>query len=405
MSGKKILFISYDGMTDALGQSQVLPYLKDLTSKGHSISILSFEKPDVFQKRKANIHNFCKQNQIVWHPKKYRKSPPVLSTILDIREMQKAAERLHRQEQFDWIHCRSYIPGIIGLKLKRKYGIQMLFDMRGFWADERIDGEIWNLKNPLFQRIYHYFKKKEKQLFNESDHIVSLTEAGKAVLLDGRFGNIHPGRISVIPCCVDTQRFDPIKTEYTDKDAIRSSLRIELGAPVLGYVGSLGTWYLLNEMLDFFKVQLSKIPDAIFLFITAESEDMIRAKVEERDIPQKAVMVKQVDYPEVPKYVQIFNRSIFFIKPCFSKMASSPIKQGELMAMGIPVICNDGIGDSSEIVRKYEAGEVIENFNDETYDQINLLEGTYDAFAIRQGALEVFSLEGGIAAYAKIFEE
>ena len=41
---KSVLYISYDGMTDPLGQSQVLPYLKGLSNRGHRITILSCEK-------------------------------------------------------------------------------------------------------------------------------------------------------------------------------------------------------------------------------------------------------------------------------------------------------------------------------------------------------------------------
>ena len=32
---KKILYVSYDGMTDPLGQSQVIPYLRELTKLGY----------------------------------------------------------------------------------------------------------------------------------------------------------------------------------------------------------------------------------------------------------------------------------------------------------------------------------------------------------------------------------
>ena len=39
----KILYISYDGLLEPLGQSQILSYLKIL-SKDFSISVLSFEK-------------------------------------------------------------------------------------------------------------------------------------------------------------------------------------------------------------------------------------------------------------------------------------------------------------------------------------------------------------------------
>jgi hypothetical protein len=50
--------------------------------------------------------------------------------------------------------------------------------------------------------------------------------------------------------------------------------------------------------------------------------------------------------------ISLFDTSIFFIRPTYSKKASSPTKQGEIMAMGIPLICNYGVGDTDEIVKK-----------------------------------------------------
>ena len=43
-SGRSVLYLSYDGMSDPLGQSQVLPYLAGLTRRGHRITLVSFEK-------------------------------------------------------------------------------------------------------------------------------------------------------------------------------------------------------------------------------------------------------------------------------------------------------------------------------------------------------------------------
>ena len=69
-----------------------------------------------------------------------------------------------------------------GLHLQRKYGVKFIFDMRGFWADERVDGKIWNLSNPIFNTIYKYFKKKEKAFLEEADYIISLTEHARDVI-------------------------------------------------------------------------------------------------------------------------------------------------------------------------------------------------------------------------------
>ena len=56
---RKILYISYDGMTDPLGQSQVLPYLVGLTKKGCQFHLISFEKQERFEKFESTIRQIC----------------------------------------------------------------------------------------------------------------------------------------------------------------------------------------------------------------------------------------------------------------------------------------------------------------------------------------------------------
>lgn len=48
---KNILYISYDGMTDPLGQSQVLPYIINLNKENYNFHLVSFEKPDRLKKK------------------------------------------------------------------------------------------------------------------------------------------------------------------------------------------------------------------------------------------------------------------------------------------------------------------------------------------------------------------
>src|SRR5688572_26455106 len=80
----EILYISYDGMTDPLGQSQVLPYLVGLSQKGYKFSLISCEKPFLYKEKKAIIENICIDAGIEWHPISYTKRPPILSAIYDI---------------------------------------------------------------------------------------------------------------------------------------------------------------------------------------------------------------------------------------------------------------------------------------------------------------------------------
>lgn len=400
---KNILYLSYDGMTDPLGQSQVLPYLIGLTKQGFTFHIISFEKQQRFEDHQEHIQKICDDNGIIWHPNSYTQKSPLVTTIWDVYRMKKLTKKLHKQFSFDIIHCRSYIAAIVGLYMKRSYGTKFIFDMRGFWADERIDGGLWNLKNPVFKIVYTYFKHKEIQFFKHSDFTISLTLEGKKEILSWDKLRMNPPRIQIIPCCVDLNLFDPEKVDVLQKNELKRYLGIDTSSFVLGYVGSIGTWYMLPEMLDYFTVLKSKNANAKFVFVTGEKAERIHKIAKQKNIAEKDVIVTSCLHKDVPLNISIFDLSIFFIRPTFSKKASSPTKQGEIMAMGIPLVCNSGVGDTDYIVKKYKAGSVITHFSNEMYESKINEPDTTDIQTMTKGANEFYSLENGIAKYLEVY--
>jgi glycosyltransferase involved in cell wall biosynthesis len=391
-------------MTDPLGQSQVLPYLKGLSSFGYNIHLISFEKSEKFKRYKKTIQSICDEGGITWHPQDYSNEGGLKKTIRQVIKMKRVARYLHKKHHFEIIHCRSYISALVGLELKRKHGVKFVFDMRGFWADERIDGGIWSLENPIFKTIYKYFKKKEIQFFNESDYTVSLTENGKNEIIS--WPKIRNDiKIKVIPCCVDLNLFNPNNIKVEDQITAKEKLKITPENNILGYVGSIGTWYMLSEMLDFFKEYLNHNPNAIFLFVTGEKEETIIKAVKEKNIDPNSIRVKSVLHSEVPLYISLFHKSIFFIRSTYSKKASSPTKQGEIMAMGIPLICNAGVGDTDLVVKKYNAGIVLNEMNEAHYKNAINSESNLDIELIKKGAKEYFSLTEGTQRYLSIYQE
>lgn len=398
-----ILYISYDGLTDPLGQSQVLPYLIGLSKKGYSITILSAEKKQQLNNYHVIVSNSLREHNIKWEYILYTKFPPVLSTVNDIKRIYGIAKKLAAHNKVDIVHCRSYISSLIGLKLKKKYGIKFIFDMRGFWADERVDGKIWNLKNPVFKLIYNFFKKKEIDFLRNADYTVSLTEKAKKEIQEKREFIESKPEIKIIPCCADLNLF---RNAYNMSE-IKKGPGINHSDFVLTYLGSIGTWYMLDEMMDFFKVLLSNKPHSKFLFITTESAESINKSAAAKDIPYEKIIIKSANRKEVPLYLSITDVSIFFIKPSYSKIASSPTKMGELMGMGIPIITNSGIGDVDDILQKTNAGISIKYFNDEEYlravMQIDRL-CQIPKENIRQEAEKYFSLNTGIEKYDEVYK-
>lgn len=392
---KKILYLSYDGLTDALGQSQVLPYIVELSKKDYNFTIISTEKKESYVKRKSQVLDTIKNYNIDWQPIFYTKKPPVFSTLWDVRKMGKKTLELDRQKHFDIIHCRSYISALIGLSMKKRQKSKFIFDMRGFWADERVDGGLWNLKNPIFKRVYNFFKKKEKQFLQNADYTISLTENAKNEIHSWELPLQIP--IEVIPCCVDLELFDIEKHD----------IKRENNELVISYLGSIGTWYMLDEMLSFFKRLLLKYPKATFLFITRESPQIIYDSAKKQGIPESSLKIQSAERKQVPTMLLESDISIFFVKPLFSKKASSATKMGEILAMGIPIIANKNMGDHEFLYQKYSFGKLVDDFTDKDYDKV--VEELDSALNLSKTSLqscakEYFDLNRGVELYEKVYQ-
>ena len=77
------------------------------------------------------------------------------------------------------------------------------------------------------------------------------------------------------------------------------------------------------------------------------------------------------------------------------------------MAMGIPVICNSGVGDTDLVVKKYNAGVVISEFNEQAYQKAieEANKETFDCGLIMEGAKDFFSLDKGINQYLEVYQK
>ncbi len=415
---RSILYLTYDGLTDPLGQSQILPYLHGLADKGHDITVISFEKLSEFKAKenKKAEKLMAKSQKLKAIQLKYHKSPPVLSTLYDLYLLQRAVKKVLKTQQVDIIHCRSYVTSLIGLWAKRRFGTRFIFDMRGFWADERVEGRLWNLKNPIFRAVYLYFKRKEKEFLLESDATISLTSSAKAEIEQNLNSSKQLNKstnqqinISVIPTCADIELFNPEKVSGLATKQLRKNLGIDKDDFVLLYLGSLGTWYMLDEMLDFFeklKTDIGNRKECKFLFLTRDQE-ILKASIKKRGVQENDIIMTSCTRQKVPEHIAICDASIFFIIPTYSKKASAATKMGEVMAMGKPVITNTGWGDVETIIPETGAGVLVNDFSQTGYlEPINKFgKMQFDEKAISQHAIRLFSLSMGIDQIDELYSK
>ena len=265
-----VLYVSYDGMLEPLGQSQVLAYLKQL-AVGRRIYLISFEKPEDWTNITAReqLSNDIHAATIVWHPLPYHKRPSSVATAWDIGCGIALGLWLVLRHRLRIVHARSYVASVIALALKRLTGVKYIFDMRGFWADERVDGGLWSLNG----RMFRVAKAFERRFLLAADHVVSLTHAAVREIQHFDYLAMHMPPVTVIPTCADLACFKPLPHESYSQGF------------VLGYVGTVGTWYLFDETVTCFAQLLRLRPDSRFLIINRGEHDYIKARLAIAGVP------------------------------------------------------------------------------------------------------------------------
>lgn len=390
------LYICYFGVREPLVQTQVLPYLREVKKDGVDVSLLTFE-PDFKNKwSKSEVEeqraHFADEG-ITWHVTAYHKTPSVPATAFDIFNGARIVWSLLRKNKYDILHGRVHIPTLMGA-LARKFSghkPKLLFDIRGFFPEEYTDAGRW----PENGIIYRTAKRIEKWLMKESDGFVVLTEKAREILFpeSKETGRDKLGRpVEVIPCCVDMERFKIATPEMRQK--MRSELKLD-GRNVVVYVGSFGGWYLTEETADLFAAAKKLDPSTFAMILTQSDPQEIKPLLLERGFTDADMLIQKVPSNELPKYLCAADVAVSFIKKCYSKQASSPTKNAEYLACGLPIIANSGVGDVDSLILDNQVGVLIDTF--ETNELVAAVEKITDLGDIgekcRQTSRELFDLK------------
>ncbi len=390
----KVLYITYDGILEPLGQSQVLNYLEKL-SEDHEITLMSFEK----KQDTKNINYLkktesrCRKSGIIWVSLIYHKS--LFGTFYDIIKGIYKGLILKIRNKIEIVHARSYLPALISLVLKKTLGSKFIFDMRGLWADEKADSGTWKREGTL----YKITKRLETIFLREADKIVSLTEA--AVKEIKTFPALDPNRLEfeVIRTCTNLSLFKP---------SISLSNSEKKPSFTLGYVGSISLWYLFDEVLQFFKILQEKVPNSVLHITNRNEHKEIRNFLENYSFTNESIILESVQHDKVAHSMSSMDAGIFFIQTFYSKIASSPTKLGEFLALGLPCVTNSGVGDMTSIIEEKKTGVILSNFSKDSLSKgvdnlLTLKEDDELSKRCIESSEKYFSLDNGAKQYNKIY--
>ena len=334
---RDILYISWDGLLDPLGQSQILSYIKKLSSR-YRIGICSLEKSCRSKNEIDCLKKELNELGIIWNYSDFKQTN--FSTVRNVISLIGTVKSSMKSTSYKMFHCRSYMAMIAGVfvagKLKRK--VNLLFDIRGFLFLEKLELMNWFLEM-IMASIFHTV---EKVLFRKADRVVTLTHRSIP-----RIAGMTKAPIDVIPTSYNIEFIGANKNEYCEKEYD------------FVYLGSVGGTYRLDLALKVFSAYKSCVKNARMLIINASQHWLCMIEVENLGLVE-FVDVVSCKHKEIGDYLKRCRYGIYFIDKKGSKPAQCPTRFGELLAHGLPVITGSGIGDADFIYRKYKPGILLD---------------------------------------------
>ncbi len=383
-----VVYVSPNGAGTALVRSQVLAYLRGLAERGTSFDLVTFERDDDPSFPEGD---FPRDR---WHGIRARRGGGIAAKVLDVLRGVVLVLGLTLARRARILHARSYLPAAIVWLVTRVVRRPYVFDMRGFLGDEYVEGRHWGAGT----WPHRLLRASERRLLADAAGIVVLTDAAAERLRsDPRYAPaVGNTPVLVTPCAVDLGRFRPIAERP--------------GPPTLVYAGSLGLSYALDAMLGLYAAAREHLPALRFLILNRKDHALIAAGITRLRLADADIIVRSGEFDEMPALLGAAHAGICLLDQVSSKLASSPIKIGEYLACGLPVVLNRGIGDAAGQVAAAGAGHVVETYSDAEIRRagaaLAALVGDERARrAARALAEDRYGVPAGVDAYAGLYDE
>ncbi|MGE0375462.1 MAG: glycosyltransferase [Planctomycetaceae bacterium] len=257
------------------------------------------------------------------------------------------------------LHCHGVDSARIALGVRRRLpGVKVVLYSLGPYSQETVYGllgEIPPQLSPDVQTIANRCDERERFVFQNADAVVCLSQ--KMIQYGAERYGLEPARTAFIPFFLDIQ---PFLQAGERRPLMRDRLDLGSDATIV-YCGSLHRWQRPAEIVRVFRLIATVRPKVRFLTLTT-NPDKMRELARSAGIVDAARHLK-VPYQKVPDYLAAADLGIIgrglFEQPMLINGISSPIKFGEYLAAGCPVILAEGIGDFSEMAETFQLGTTI----------------------------------------------
>jgi transposase-like protein len=337
---KNVLYVSYDSISEPISQSQIIPLLIKY-SENYKVYLVSFEK-----NKKILLNNVIKK-KITHIILKFQKNFFLKAAYFFFYQI--LLIFIVFKYKINIVHTRSYIPTLLILLSRFFKRLNIIFDIRGFWFDEKYEAKKINLI------IYKILKIVEIILFKTANKVITLSKISKKII-NTNF-NIKDCKINIIPTFTNFKKFKHNKKKTPSNKII------------FGYVGNVGMNYEFEKVINFFE-KFNKI-NSEWKLIVANNE-ITEIPLINSLLFKNKIKLKKINFTDMNNFYSKIDVGIYFLKKVFSKKSSCPTKLGELIATNTPFITNSGIGDINKIFLNLKVNEfLIDKINESKLAKIN----------------------------------
>lgn len=253
------------------------------------------------------------------------------------------------------VHCRSYIPAVMGLIVRTLLPVRLVFDMRGLFVDEYMyDGALKEGTAKLA-----FARWLERRLLFQSDVTIVVSHAFEEHLSTrpDLAGRLRRERVRVIPNRVDLERFAPMVGE-------RERLRRERGwegSVVAVFIGSVSGWHRLDRTVEVMAAVMTEVPDLTFVVAVYPRSDHATRLAEAAGVPLDRLEVVTAPVTRIPEILAASDVGLMLNENHLVRRVCAPIKFSEYMAAGLPAVASTSVGDTQAWIEGDGLGVVVDH--------------------------------------------
>lgn len=393
----KLLFVTWNGPEVTYIEGLFLPIFEQLNKqKEIECHILQFTWGDIEYISKIDVA--CSAKGVFYECIKVNRRfvPAALlkANLLDSKKVRKYIQAHH----INVVMPRATVAAAIVLRaLDGLQQVKLLYDADGLQQDERVDFGGWN-PTGLQYRIY---RDIEFKALRKASGVLVRSQQAKHILA-GRAGALFDENIiTVINNGRDKVLFSP-KINLAFKANL---FNLSKDFPLFVYAGSIGPQYCFEEMMYIFSKVHQYYANARFLILTGQP-DIVIQNLAAHSALKGSCLVKKVAAEEMPLYLSIADIAFALRRPTFSMKAVAPIKLGEYLLCGVPVVATKSIGDTELYIKDATCAYMLsalgtEQLNDSVQWILQVLEQGTDFFRAeaRQLGEMFFDLDKTVSQY------